>query len=165
MSARLAVLLLASLAVIGGLVWLTYSENQSHVLTLNGSILKIRTYQIEPEATLVFVDFRVMNPTATPFVVNSVEMELERPGEDTLGGGVMTRKEIQTFFQYEKLAGHEFNDPLIIQDTIPGGETLDRMAAARFDVPEAAVGSRSNLRLRIREIDGATAEIEEHPEP
>jgi hypothetical protein len=166
MSSRLAAMLLAALGVVGGIVWFTYSENQRSLLKLEGSILKVRTYQLSPDATLVFADFRVANPTGTPFVVDSVEMELDR-GADAppLAGGVMTRREIDTFFAYEKLAGARFNDPLIIQDRIPAGETLDRMAAARFDVPESEVEARAGLRLRIREIDGAAAELAEAKRP
>lgn len=166
MRSRLAAMLLAALAAVGGVVWLAYSANQRSLLKLEGSILKVRTYQLSPGATLVFADFRVTNPTGTPFVVESVEMELERGADQPpLAGGVMTRREIDTFFAYEKLAGPRFNDPLIIQDRIPAGETLDRMAAARFEVPESAVEARQGLRLKIRELDGAVAELGEAKRP
>jgi hypothetical protein len=161
MSSRLALLLLAALALVGGVTWLTYSINQSSLLTLEGSILKVRSYPLPGGATLVFADFRVTNPTGTPFVVDSVAMDLDRAGAEPLAGGVMTRREIEQFFAYEKMAGPQFNDPLIIQDRIPAGAALDRMAAARFETSESAVEGRTGLRIRIREIDGVTAEIAE----
>lgn len=161
MNTRLALLLLASLAVISGIVWFTYSENQSGLVRLQGEVLKVRTYQLDPSATLVFADFRITNPTDSAFTVESLEMELVPKEGEPLEGGVLTKREIDQVFAYQKLSGPQYNDPLIVRDRIEPGETQDRMAVARFDVPESAIDARGGLQVRIHEIDGQASEIVE----
>ena len=39
------------------------------------------------------------------------------------------------------------------------------MAAARFNVPEAALNSRKAIRIRLEDVDGAVAELAEAPAP
>jgi hypothetical protein len=165
MSKQFILVLLASLIIIGGVVWLTFSSNQSSQLRLQGSILKVRTLALNPQATLVFADFRITNPTGTPFIVDKLEMELERPGQEIAQGGILTRKETDQVFEYQKLAGPKFNEPLIIQDRIQPGQTVDRMVAARFELTEAEAEARSVLRVRILEIDGRESTITDQPAP
>ena len=64
-------------------------------------------------------------------------------------------------FRALRLAGPKYNDILSMQDRISPHETVDRMAAARFEVPASVLESRKALWLRIEEIDGAAAEITE----
>jgi len=44
---------------------------------------------------------------------------------------------------------------------IRDSQSLDRMLAVRFEVPEEAVEQRRTLRVRITDVDGAVSEIGE----
>jgi len=48
MRSRFPLIMVASLVVIGGLVWTFVATNQSSLVTLQGSILKIRTFPLTP---------------------------------------------------------------------------------------------------------------------
>jgi len=161
MSNRFPLILLASLAVIGGIVWVFVSTHQSSLVRLEGSILKIRTYPLNSQSTLVLADFRVTNPTQLPFVVDKLEMFVDRPGGEPVPGDILSRADVNLVFEYQKITGPEYNDPLIISNQIKPGETIDRMSAGKVDVPEAQIDGRLGVRIRIHEFNGQVAEIAE----
>jgi len=161
MSNRFPLILLASLVVISGIVWTAVSIHQSSLVRLDGSVLKVRTFPLTPESTLLMVDFRVNNPTRLPFVVEKVEMFVDRSGGDPAPGDMLSRADVDRVFEYTKLAGPKYNDTLIVSTRIQPGESLDRMSVGRVDLPEAAIDGRLAVRLRIREIDGQVAEVRE----
>jgi len=165
MRPRFALILLATLAILGAITWTFVSMNQRGLVTLQGSILKVRTYALSPRATLVFADFRITNPADIPFVVGSVEMFLDRPGAEPISGGILSRDEVNLVFQYQKIAGPKYNEPLIVNNRIQPGETIDRMSAARFELLASEIESRTSIRLRIHELDGQVAEIKEKLQP
>jgi hypothetical protein len=39
-------------------------------------------------------------------------------------------------------------------------QTVDRMAGARFELPESEIEKRKSIKLRIEEIDGTVAELQ-----
>ena len=161
MSNRFPLILLASLVVIGGIVWTAVSTHQGGLVRLEGSVLKVRTFPLTPESTLVLADFRVTNPTRQPFVVDKVEMFVDRPGGDPAAGDMLSRVDVDGVFEYQKLAGPKYNDTLIVSSRIQPGESLDRMSVGRIDLPEAEIDRRLAVRLRIREIDGQVSEVRE----
>ena len=48
-----------------------------------------------------------------------------------------------------------------LQDRVGPRQTLDRMVAARFELPEAAINLRKSLRLKLEDVYGTAAEITE----
>lgn len=164
MSKQFWLILPLAVAIGAGAVWFLYSSNQAAQVDLAGSVLKVRTYPLSPESSLVIADFRVTNGSEGTFVVESLEMELDRADSEPLQAALLTRGDIERVFAYEKLSGPQYNDPLIIQDQIGPGETWDRMAAGRIDLPESGIQARTNLRIRIHEIGGRVSEIAEHPD-
>jgi len=48
-----------------------------------------------------------------------------------------------------------------VRTRIEPHQSLDRMLAVRFEVPEEAVEQRRTLRVRITDVDGAVSEIGE----
>ena len=98
MSHRFVLILLASLAVIGGLVWTFVAANQAGLVRLEGSVLKVRTFPLNPESTLVLADFRVTNPTSMPFVVDQVEMFVDRPASEPVAAAVLSRRDVDLVF-------------------------------------------------------------------
>jgi hypothetical protein len=162
MSKGFWIFLVAGLAVVGGLIFTMLTATQGAHLRLEGKILKVRVLALPGRAaSIVVVDFRVTNPSNVPFVVNSVTLHIEPATGDGADGTTISKSDIENIFRYEKLLGPKYNDTLSLQDRIPPHKISDLMTGARFEVPEAVVNGRKSIRLRIEDVDGATAEITE----
>ena len=162
MSKQFWLFLLAGLAVVAGLLFLLFTGTKGAHLRLEGKILKVRVLSLPgSKAVLVTSDFRLTNPSDVPFVVGSVKLRVQPAEGDPVDGLTISKPDMAAVFQYEKLLGPQYNEVLSIQDRIKPHEAVDRMAGARFDIPEAAIQSRRNLTLIIDEIDGTVAELSE----
>ncbi|HEY7336114.1 MAG TPA: hypothetical protein VH639_14590 [Bryobacteraceae bacterium] len=148
----------AVVAIALSVVW--FGTASSH-LELNGKILKVRTLALGQNASLVAVDFRVTNPSGVPFVVSDVTLKLVPATGPEIDGAPASRTDIDSVFQDEKLIGPRFNDVLTLQDKIPPNKTLDRMTAARFEIPESQIDQRKSLSLRLQDLDGTVVELKE----
>ena len=162
MSKGFWIFLALGLAVVGGLIFTMLTATQGAHLRLEGKILKVRVLALPGRnASIVVVDFRVTNPSNVPFVVNSVTLHLEPATGDPADGATISKNDVENIFRYEKLLGPKYNDTLSLQDRIAPHKTMDLMAGARFEMPEASVNSRKSIRLRIEDVDGASAEVTE----
>jgi hypothetical protein len=156
--------LLAGLAVVGGLIFTMFTTTKDAHLRLEGRILKVRVLALpDSAAALVVVDFRATNPSNVPFVGSSVTLRLEPASGEPVEGLMISKPDVENMFRYEKLLGPKYNDVYSLQDRIAPHQTLDRMAAARFNVPEAAINNRKAIRIRLEDVDGAMAELSEAP--
>ena len=162
MISRTLVLMAVGLAVVGALIFLMFGVTTGAHLRLEGKILKIRMYQ-QPgsSGTLVFADFRIENPSNVPFVVESVKLRLQPASGDAAEASIISKADTESVFQYQKLLGPKYNDVLSTRDRVGAHQMMDRMAGARFEVPEAAVNGRKSLRIEFTDVDGAVAEIGE----
>lgn len=162
MSKGFWIFLMLGLAVAGGIVFTLLTATQGAHLRLEGKILKVRVLPLTGSgASLVVVDFRATNPSNVPFIANSVTLSLTPATGDTAEGRTASKNDIENVFRYEKLLGPKYNPTLSLQDRIPPHQTVDRMAGARFELPEAAIDGRKAIRLRMEDIDGAVAELAE----
>lgn len=161
MGKRFYIFLAAGLAIVAVLIAGILVGTKSSHLELTGNILKVRVLALGEKASLVVLDFRVTNPSAVPFVIGSVSMKLEPPTGEAVEGSQVSRVDMETVFQAQKLIGPHFNDVLTLRDKIGGRQTLDRMTGARFELPESAINQRKSLRLRLEDVDGTVAEIPE----
>ncbi|MSV34159.1 MAG: hypothetical protein EXQ47_00985 [Bryobacterales bacterium] len=166
MSKTFWIFLLAGLAIVGGLLFTMFKTTEGAHLRLEGRILKVRVLALpDSAAALVVVDFRATNPSNVPFVGGSVALRLEPASGDPVDGLVISKPDVENMFRYEKLLGPKYNDVYSLQDRIAPHQTLDRMAAARFNVPETTVNSRKAIRIRLEDVDGAVAELSEAAAP
>ena len=148
-------LLLVGAAIFG----IVYSNRGQHP-HLTGSILKVRTLA-DGTGTIVFVDFRVTNTAAIPFVVASVNITMETPEDEVAKAAPFSKSDVEKIAKAYKLLGPKYNDVLAVKDQLPPVETTDRMAAGRFNFPPKFLESRKTLRLSIEEVDGVVVEITE----
>jgi hypothetical protein len=149
------------LAVVAvGLSVLLMSTKGAH-LELDGSILKVRTLELNPKATLVIVDFRVKNPSDVSFVVKQATTKFYPLTGDPIDGTPISKPDVENVFKYEKLLGPKFNDVLSIEDKIPPHQSVDRMVGARFEMSESAIDLRKAIHVVIEDMDGTVADITE----
>jgi hypothetical protein len=151
--------LLVGLAIVGAGIWLTLFSTKGSHIDLEGSVLKVRVLALKPDASIVIADFRAKNPADIPFVVKSVEIRLEPLSGETVTGASISKYDTENLFKYEKLLGPKYNEVLSIKDKIAPHETADRMAGARFELGESAIGLRKNIHVHIVEMDGAVVDL------
>ena len=157
---RPVIAFLVGLGVVGAAILGAIYMNRGSHLQLTGSILKVRSLA-DGDGAIVFVDFRVTNTAAIPFVVNGVQISMETPDGEVANAVSFSKSDVEKVTRYLKLLGPKYNDVLSIQDKLPPVETVDRMAAGRFNFPPRFLEQRKTLRLRIEEVDGAVAELAE----
>ncbi len=151
------------LAAVGAGIGLMFFSTQGAHLDLKGEILKVRVLALNPQASLVVADFRISNPSNVRFVVRTVEMRLDPISGEPVDGAMFSKFDTENVFKYEKLLGPKYNDVLSIKDQIAPHQTVDRMAGARFELPESTIDLRKDIHLSIVDLDGTVVDLIEAP--
>jgi hypothetical protein len=149
------------LAVVALGVGVTLLSTKGAHLELDGRILHVRVLSLNPNASIVVLDFRAKNPSDVQFVVKNVELILEPASGGPLTGASISKADVDNVFKYEKILGPKYNDVLSIRDKIGARQSVDRMDGARFELGETAIDARKSIKLRIEDMDGTIAEIVE----
>ena len=126
-----------------------------------GTILKVRTQALDAASSIAVIDFRVENSSDTGLVIRNVGVSLEAKDGKKYAGASVSEVDAQTLFKYYPVLGQKFNDTLRVRDKIAAHQTVDRMIAARFEVPESQLAERARLTVRVEDVDGPAAEIRE----
>jgi hypothetical protein len=150
---------LACVAILVGGIF--FMQRGAHV-TVSGQILKVRTVALSDSASLVVLDFRVTNPADYEFLTRKVTAIFEDAAGNRTDGVTAAELEAQHIFQGIPVLGEKYNPTLIENDAVPPRGTLDRMVAARFEMPEAQLLGRYRFVIRITEKNrGEAFEISE----
>ena len=141
-------------AVISGVFW---STKGSH-LQLQGQVLKARTGALAEEDSIAVLDFRLQNPSDVRFVVRLVKVTLEKADGQKVDGALVSKTDMKQLFQFNRFLGSPYNQALSIRDEIPPHGQVDRMVAARFDVPQQQLEASKGIQLWVQDLDGAEFE-------
>ncbi len=126
---------------------------------LKGSIQKVRTLALPDSSTVAVMDFRFVNTADYPFVIRRVDVFIETADGATVEGSVVSEADAQRLFNYYPLLGPKYNETLTMRTRVAPKESLDRMIAARFELPEEEFLRRKQLWIRVEEVDGAVSEL------
>jgi hypothetical protein len=118
---------------------------------------------MDQRSAVAIVDFRFVNPSDQMFQVRTVTVTIEDARGNLADGRVASELDAQRLFQFYPVLGQKFNDTLRARDKIAARQSMDRMVAARFEMPDSAIAARKNLRIRIEDVDGVVSEIAEKP--
>ena len=149
-------LVVVGLAAVG----IFYMQRGAHIELL-GSILKVRTLPIDENSSAAVIDFRFRNPSDYVFKVQSVEVTMTDAKGNAVDGSVISDVDSNSLFAYYPALGQKFNPSLVPRTKIPGRQSMDRMLAVRFEVPEKALQARKSLRIHILEVGGPEADFVE----
>jgi hypothetical protein len=149
--------LVAILIAVG---FILYMQRGAHV-ELKGAILKVRTMGADDSSSLAIVDFRFANPSDYPFVVRSVDVTATGAGGANYTSTPVSEVDAKRIFEYYPILGQKYNTSLLARDKIPGRKSEDRMIVARFEIPVAKLDARTNLKIRIEDVDGPVSEMVE----
>jgi len=140
-------------AVAIAVTMIMYSHRGAH-LELQGQILKIRTGALTDNDSIAVIDFRVENISDVPFVVRQVEVTLDKSDGSTAESAIISKVDLPKLFQFNRFLGDQYNDSLSLKDKIAPHEKVDRMVAARFDIPNRELESAKTIHLSIQDLDG-----------
>ncbi|HEY1219400.1 MAG: hypothetical protein ABSE42_11200 [Bryobacteraceae bacterium] len=139
---------------------IVYMQRGAHI-ELPGKILKVRTAPLDDQSAAVAIDFRVTNPSNYQFKVRSVTVVLESQSGAQIEGATASEIDAQRLMAGVPLLGDKYNPSLMVGERVPGRTTLDRMIAARFEVPDSQLQARKRFLVRIEEVDGLVEELSE----
>ncbi|MBI4906774.1 MAG: hypothetical protein HY820_24305 [Acidobacteria bacterium] len=157
---RLALSALIGLVVMAAVGGIALFVNKGNHMELEGQIQKVRTLELDEKSSLVVVDFHVTNPADFQFKVKQVDVTVDAEGS-VKQGETVAEVDARRIFDYYKQLGPKYNDSFKPRDVLNPKQSGDRMIAARFDIPEAKLAARRDLKLTIREADGQTTELRE----
>ena len=143
----------AALAVIAVLLWFGFATTKGNHLAPVGTIGKIRVQKVTDDVCFVVIDFNVKNDSDRDMVVHNVSVSIDRPEGAIDGLGVSASALEDAFHSYPDL-GEKFNPIMKERDTVPAHRELDRMVAARFDIPVEKMEERRKLTLRVEDVTG-----------
>jgi hypothetical protein len=130
-----------------------YTHRGAH-LELKGQVLKVRTGALSDQDSIAVLDFRVENISDVPFVVRQVEVTLDKQDGSTAESAIISKIDLPKLFQFNRFLGDQYNDSLSIKDKILPHQTVDRMVAARFDIPNKELEAAKAIHLSIQDMDG-----------
>ncbi len=154
MSKQFLIFLAIGLVVVGVVVLFTLAGTKGAHLTLEGKILKVRSLPTDEKSSIVVVDFRVNNAAKTPFMAGDAVIKVTTAEGKEVEGETVARSDMNRVFDYYKLLGPKYNEVLISRDRINGGQSIDRMLAARFDVSAPDIENRKTITLTLNDVDG-----------
>jgi|SRR5215469_287375 len=149
---------LAVLVVIAVIAGVFFVQRGAH-LELRGEILKVRTAPLDENNSVAVVDFRFLNPADYEYNVLKVTVIIQQKSGMPLEGMTVSEVDAQHLFQALPLLGQKYNTSLIMRNRIPPRATQDRMIAASFPIPEAALDMRSGITVRVEEAEGTVSEM------
>jgi len=158
MSRTLLITFGIGLVVVAIAVWGIVRIGRGGHVELPGTILKVRTAPLDEQSAAAVIDFRVTNPSDYPFQVRGVTVVLESQSGAQIEGATASETDAQ---QLMPLLGDKYNPSLMVRERVPAHTTLDRMIAARFEVPDSQLQARKRFLLRIEEVDGVVQELSE----
>jgi hypothetical protein len=141
-------LVLVILAVLG----ILYVQRGGR-LELEGSIQKVRTIALDQNSSAAIIDFRVRNPSDYLYIVQQIAVMLVDGNGNEIEGTMVSDVDARKLFEYFPALGQKYNESLTYRTRIAPGESIDRMLAVRFEIPEAQLQKRKNLRVLVRELD------------
>jgi hypothetical protein len=159
MSKQLLIGLGTGLVVIAVSIFLVFSTTKGAHLELKGSILKVRSGELDDTSSAALLDVRLENPSNILFVVRDVAVKLEKNDGSMVDGMMVPRMNIKQMLEYNKFLGAQYNDTLTIRDKVPAHQTIDRMIAVTFNVPGKDLDSAKAIHLNIEDLDGATFSV------
>lgn len=142
-------------AVVGGGL---FASRGAH-LQLEGRVRKTRVAALSPTRTVVVLDFRAINPADYPFVVKTIEVEVTLADGRKEIGQFVPEVDAKSLFPALPALGDKLAVSIGTGERIAKKQTVERMAAASFNLPEADIEARKDVLLRLRDVDGPVAEL------
>ncbi|OYW11823.1 MAG: hypothetical protein B7X34_02595, partial [Acidobacteriia bacterium 12-62-4] len=95
-----------------------------------------------------------------PFQIKDLELEMTSGGK-VISGRFIPETDAKNLFLGVPELGEKYNPSFRIKEQVGKKETVDRMLAFAVDAPLGVVEARTNLVVRMREVDGPVSQLAE----
>lgn len=143
--------------VAAALVVILYGNKGNH-LELKSEIMKVRTGAIDEHSSAAVLDFRVENISDVPFMVRDVKVTADEANGEKAEGMNISKSDFKQLLEFNKFLGKQFNEGLSMRDKVLPHQTIDRMIAVRFEIPQQDLDKSKQVKLWIQDMDGAQFE-------
>ena len=147
--------LIVIVAIISGGLFVSRGSH----LELTGEIRKARTAALSPTRSVIVLDFRAFNPADYPFVIKTVEVEVTLAGGKKEIGQFVPEVDAKQLFPALPALGDKLAVSIATGEKIAKKQTVERMAAASFQFPEAELADRKSVVVRLHDVDGPVSEL------
>lgn len=151
---RLMILVGVGVVLLAAVVFGVFTGNKGSHLELNGQVIKSRTGALDESNSVALLDFRISNPSNVSFVVREIKATLEKANGEKMEAQLTSKGDMKQLLEFNKFLGAQYNDTLSIKDKIPARGQIDRMVAARFEVPQAELDKGKAIVLWMQDMDG-----------
>lgn len=140
-------------------IWAGFVNTKGNHLAPTGWISNVRVQALQPEETLMIIDFGLINDADVQMTVSQVDPWITtRSGQD-IHGSLFAGADMAKTFSFYPALGPMIYPPLPPRATIDGHKTVKLMVGVEFDVPAQAVENRKSVTLRIEDITGPFVEL------
>ena len=136
--------------VVGALISGGFFASRGTHVELTGSIRKTRVAALSPTRSVAVLDFRATNRSDYDFVVKTVEVEITLADGKKIVGQFIGEVDAKTLFPALPALGDKLADSLAMAERIGAKQTVERMAAASFQLPESDLADRKAIVEAIR---------------
>ena len=130
------------------MIWTGFEKTKGNHLAPTGWISNVRVQSIQPEETLMVIDFGLIND---PWITT-------RGGKD-IHGTLFAGDDMAKTFAFYPALGPMIHPPLLLRGTIDGHKTVNLMVGVEFDVPASVVETRKSVTLHIEDVTGPFVEL------
>jgi hypothetical protein len=145
--------------VIIGFVWAGFVKTKGNHLAPTGWISNVRVQSLQPEETLMVIDFGLINDADVQMVCSTIDPWIVTRDGRELHGSLFASDDMAKTFSFYPALGPMLYPPLPLRGTIDGHKTVKLMVGVEFDVPAAVVENRKSTTLRIEDITGPSVEL------
>ncbi len=160
MSKPFAITFLIGLLVIGAGIWVVFLKQEGAHIEPKGSILKVRTLQLDDSHSAAVIAVRMSNDSDYGLVARNIEVWAET-NKSTAQGNVVAEVDVKDLYKNYPVLGEQYNPVYKARDKVPPHSSIDREICAQFSVPVAELDQRKDMIVRVQDINGPSAEMHE----
>jgi hypothetical protein len=145
--------------LIAAFIWAGFVNTKGNHLVPTGWISNVRVQSLQPEETLMVIDFGLINNSDVQMVASTIDPWIVTRAGKELHGSLFASADMAKTFSFYPSLGPMLYPPLPLRGTIDGHKTVKLMVGVEFDVPAEVVQTRKSTTLRIEDITGPSVEL------
>ena len=143
-------------------IWVGVVKTKGNLVAPTGWISNVRVQSLQPEETLMVIDFGLINDSDVQMVAVKIDPWIVTRDGHELHGSLFASDDMAKTFSFYQALGPMLNPPLPLRGTIDAHKTVKLMVGVEFDVPADVVETRKSTTLRIEDITGPFVELTAH---
>ena len=140
-------------------LWVGFNNTKGNHLDPTGFISDVRVQSLNPEETLMVIDFELFNDADVQMICSTIDPWITTRGGEAIHGTLFAGADMAKTFAYYPALGPMLHPPLPLRGAIDGHKKVNLMVGVEFDVPVQVVEGRKGVTLHIEDITGPFVEL------